>query len=278
MKTPIESSRSETVWHLRLAYHGGAYCGWQIQPGQPTVQEELQRRLRKLFRDDTINVHATSRTDTGVHALDQNTSFKAVSFCRPPHTPVRLQRLLNRWLPADIRVTEAGLEAPDFHARYSAVAKAYTYVFELGEIHSPFSASYSWQIDTELDVEKMRRVARMLAGKHDFSGFSANPRRPMESKVREIYRCEIIEANNRLYLNVIGNGFLYKMVRSLAGFLAEAGRGQKCRPEDCQKILAAGSRPPTVKTAPPQGLFLARVFYDQQQWLDYRPVLPPFSV
>ncbi len=266
------------VWHLRVAYHGGNYCGWQVQVRDRTVQEELQKRLRKLFREDDLKIYATSRTDTGVHALDQNVSFTPSPAATLKKTPERLRFLLNRWLPSDIRVMSVDLKPSGFHARYSAAAKAYTYVLECGDCHSPFSAPFAWQIGTGLNPDRLREAAAALVGRHDFAGFSANPRRPLDSTVREIYRFEVIIRGARIYLSVAGSGFLYKMMRSLAGYLVEAARDEDWRPDEVGRILESGRRTARVKTAPPQGLFLARVFFDPGEWRNYQPLLPPFSV
>lgn len=274
-KAPPELSSA--VWHLRIAYHGGSYYGWQIQPGHRTVQEELLFRLRKLFRNDKLKIAATSRTDTGVHALDQNVSFSLPSTHSPTTSPDRLRRLLNRWLPPDIRVVAAGFQSPGFHARYSALAKAYVYVLENGDNHSPFSAPFAWQQNADLDLASMRIAASGLLGKHDFAGFSANPRRRLDTTVREIYRFDVFSEGRRVYLHVVGDGFLYKMVRSIAGYLVEIGQDCRWKPEDCRRILSEGERTAKVKTAPPQGLFLARVFFNPREWRNYQPVLPPFS-
>ena len=272
------SESAPSVWHLRLSYHGGGYSGWQIQPRGRTVQAELRERLRKLFHDESLEIQATSRTDAGVHALDQNISFVEPVSERPKKTPDRLRFLLNRWLPPEIRVTQAGMQPANFHARYSALAKAYTYVIENADSPSPFSAAFAWQFSARPDLSRMRAAANLLVGEHDFAGFSANPRRELESTVRTIHRFEVLAEGARIYLNVIGNGFLYKMVRGMAGYLAEAGLDTEWSPAECRAILAAGKRTAKVKTAPPHGLFLARVFFAPGEWLEYRPLLPPFAL
>ena len=226
----------------------------------------LRRRWQAL--------HSTSRTDAGVHALDQNASFTVPLNARPV-APPRLRLLLNRWLPDDIRIVAAELAPAGFHARFSAVAKAYTYAIGLGERESPFWNRYCWWHSRPLDLARMRAAADILAGRHDFAAFAANPRRELETTVREIHRFEVLECRGKVYLNVVGDGFLYKMVRSLAGYLVEIGGEATWRPEQTQRLLAGGQRISKVKTAPAHGLFLARVFFSPEQWREYRPLLPP---
>lgn len=266
---------NSSVWHLRLAYQGGAYYGWQIQPDANTVQAELLLRLRRLFRQDDLKINASSRTDAGVHARDQNVSFLP-AWLPTGMTPKRLRTLLNRWLPSDIQVTASSMEPSGFHARHSARAKAYTYVLRDGEDKSPFAAPFSWQHSAVLDRGRMREAADVLTGRHDFAPFSANPRREVESTIREIYRFEIISNQSWIYLNIIADGFLYKMARSLAGYLVDVGRASGWSSTETVNILADGRRLSKIRTAPPQGLFLGRVFYEAGQWDQYQPVLPPF--
>jgi tRNA pseudouridine38-40 synthase len=265
------------AWHLTVAYDGSAYCGWQVQPDQRTIQGEFRQRLRLLFRDPTLTPGATSRTDTGVHALDQHLSFPERTPCAL--TPATVQRTLNRWLPPDIRVLRAERREPGFHARFAAVAKAYTYVICPKAIASPFVHRYAWVFPAPLDAEAMRAAAATFAGEHDFASFAVNPRCPErvgEATVRRLHRIELLEQDGLLYLNVIGDSFLYKMVRSLAGFLVHVGRGA-VPPAAAASVLAARDRRAAADSAPGQGLFLARVFFREGEWATYVPRLPPFA-
>ena len=262
------------IWHLAIAYDGTRYHGWQIQPEVPTVQGELQKRLRILFRDDALQTAGTSRTDAGVHALDQHVSFVPGQACTPCLADIR--HTLNRWLPPDIRVLSVDLRSPQFHARHSAVAKAYTYAVHVGDLCSPFDVRCVWHCRYPLELDALRAAAARLAGTHDFAAFGANSGRDDEQTVKTLHRVEIVERPPYLYLVVVGDSFLYKMVRSLAGYLVGvAGRKPDWKPAELDALLAGGPRPSEVATAPPQGLFLAKVFFQPDEWVGYAPVLPP---
>lgn len=262
------------TWHLRLAYDGSAFHGWQVQPGQRTVQGQLLQRLQRLFRAPDLQVSGTSRTDAGVHALDQHLSFTAP-------TPAdmdgeRLRRVLNRWLPEDIRVTAADLAPADFSARYANCGKAYTYSLFQGEKISPLFARFVWSLHQRLDVPAMQQTAALLVGEHDFASFGVNPKREIESTVCRLFRVEVVARGDLVCVSVVGNRFLYKMVRSLVGYLVHVGHGN-APPEAVLQVLAAGSRGAAAQSAPAAGLFLARVFFDRAEMEDYQPRLPPFG-
>ena len=262
------------TWHLTLAYDGANFHGWQIQPGLRTVQDELQKRLRLLLHLPELRVAATSRTDAGVHALDQHVSFAAPP--NPELSPETLRRTLNRWLPQDMQVLGAARAAAGFHARHSAQGKAYTYVVCTGERCHPLFTRFVWHSPRPLDYDAMRRAAAFVTGEHDFSSFAVNPRREIESHVRTLHRVEVFEAGDLVCFNVVGNRFLYKMVRSLVGYLLHVGHGA-VPAEKTPAVLAAQTRCAAADSAPAQGLFLARVFFEPDGWQRYVPVLPPFG-
>jgi len=263
------------VWHLTLAYDGTAYHGWQLQPDQPTLQAEVQERLRRVLRNPQLRIAATSRTDAGVHALDQHISFPDNSPDSP--APAALRSLLNRWLPADIRVLRAERREPGFNARFGASAKAYVYVICPRDRATPFLSRYAWVFHAPLELEAMRRAAAMLVGELDFASFGVNPRceeREGEPTVRRLFRVEVVEQDGLLYVVVLGESFLYKMVRSIVGHLVHVGRGS-APAEATREVLAARDRRAAADSAPAQGLFLAKVFFPPEDWRTYRPVLPP---
>jgi tRNA pseudouridine38-40 synthase len=262
------------VWHLTLAYDGSAYHGWQTQPGQTTVQGALETRLRLLFRTPDLRVAATSRTDSGVHALDQHVTFP-VTTAQPP-APAELARNLNRWLPDDIRVLAAELREPEFHARHSPVGKAYSYVLAREETLNPFAGRYAWLYPRPLNLAAMRAAAGYLVGEHDFASFAANPKRELDSTIRRLHRVEIRECGPYLLVNVVGERFLYKMVRGLVGFLAYVGRGA-CPATRTPEVIAARNRAAAADSAPPQGLFLAKVFFTAAELESYTAILPQFG-
>ena len=261
-------------WRLSLAYDGGAYHGWQVQPEGATVQPELESRLRLLFRNPDLRLAATSRTDAGVHALDQHVSFSCPS---PPGLDgAAIRRALNRWLPTDIRVMSAEPASPSFHARYDAWGKSYTYVIVTDEGCDPFRARFVWLHPRPLDLGAMRAAADVLVGEHDFASFGVNPKREVETTVRHLVDLQVHAQGTTVWLHVTGRSFLYKMVRSIVGFLAKTGRGE-WDADRTQAVLRARNRASLqADTAPPQGLFLARVFFSEGEWLRYRPGLPCF--
>jgi tRNA pseudouridine38-40 synthase len=253
------NQRPRRCWHLSLAYDGSGFRGWQIQPSVRTVQGELAHRLRRLFSDPDLRVAGTSRTDSGVHALDQQASFEADTPAEL--TAEKLHRILNRWLPRDIIVTRVREVPLGFNARFTSAGKAYTYVLNPGERLLPMFAPFAWHFPRRLDLEAMREAAAHLIGEMDFSSFAANPKREVDSHVRLVHRVEILPVDGLLCFNVVGQSFLYKMVRSMVGWLAHVGRG---------------AAPPEADSAPAEGLFLAKVFFEPDAWRDYTPILPPF--
>jgi len=263
-------------WHLVLAYQGSLWHGWQKQPGVRTVQGELESRLRSIFSDTEIRTCGTSRTDAGVHALEQHVSFSTAG--NHGLTPAELRQRLDRWLPPDIRVIAAEHADPSFHARHSASAKAYTYTVCVSAHSLPFITPFVWRCGRALHAERMREAARHLTGTMDFAAFAVNPRRSEESTVCTVHRLEIHAVGDLLFLNVIGNRFLYKMVRSIVGYLVlHAGADPAWRPDELKTLLSSGARNPQVQTAPAEGLFLAKVFFEEKAWHEYVPHLPPFA-
>jgi len=257
-----------------VVYDGTRYHGWQIQPEVPTVQGYLQKRLRILFHDEGLTTAGTSRTDAGVHALNQHVSF--VPGGERALDPADVHRILNRWLPGDIRVLSVDVRAPPFHARHSARAKAYTYAVHTGGLCSPFDGPYVWTCGGALSVGAMREAAARFVGTQDMAAFAANAGRADEPTVKTLYRVEVIERPPCLFVVVVGDSFLYKMVRSMVGYLVlVAGRRPGWRITELDAILAGRTRPSEIVTAPAQGLFLAKVFFAAGEWAGYVPALPP---
>lgn len=276
MQCSMPETETRPTWHLTVAYAGTRYAGWQIQPDAKTVQGEIQRRLRHLFRDDALTIAGTSRTDAGVHALDQHVSFRPSSAAEEAISPARLCELMNRWLPEDIRILKAAFAPDTFHARHSARAKAYTYTLRPGPCISPFESPFLWNAGYRLDLNRMQRGAAHFCGAHDFAAFSAKPSRQPESTVRTIHRFEVLPRNGHIYISIIGDSFLYKMVRTLVGYLVlTVGRDPSWTEADADALIFSGKRPPQLQTAPAEGLFLGRVFFRKGAHRGYAPVLPP---
>jgi tRNA pseudouridine38-40 synthase len=247
-----------TVCRLTLAYDGTDYAGWQVQPNGTAVQEVVERAIEKVL-GVKVRIHGSGRTDAGVHAAGQVAHFKIPD--RAARIPIkRLCRALNGALPPDVRALKAEQAPEDFHARYSAKLKTYRYRIFTGEVLSPFDRRWALHWPRPLDVAAMRRAARVLAGRHDFAAFSANPQREQESTVRTLKRLAVTRRGDWLTVTATADGFLYKMVRSLVGALLKVGAG-KLPAADIKGILASRKRTALVETAPPQGLCLVRVCY-----------------
>ena len=275
MSISPEQSPTLRTWKLRLSYDGTEFFGWQIQPSARTVQGELTKRLRLLFRDEDLKIAGCSRTDAGVHALDQFASFTAET--PADFTPEWLLQKLNKWLPDDILLHSIEPVEDEFHARYGNFGKAYTYCISPGVKPHPLIARYVWRTPHPLDVEAIRAAAVHFEGEHDFQSFTANSGQPVDSTVRLVHKVQVLEQDGLLFVNVVGESFLYKMVRTIAGFLVHVGTGY-ATPEDTVRILEARDRTKAADSAPAQGLFLAKVFWRPDEWKNYTPILPPWQL
>jgi len=245
-----------TRYKIKVSYDGTNYSGWQVQPRHRTVQGELERLMAEMTSVKHVRIESSGRTDTGVHARAQVAHFDL----KNPVDPKYFQRGLNAQLDRDIRVVTCEQVSSDFHARFSAVGKEYRYFIYNGLIVPPTKRLYRLQEGRPLNMDQMRRAADRLVGEHDFAPFSANRKVPIKSTVRTIHSFYVRKHGADITLEVQGNGFLYKMVRGLAGFLIQVGLG-RLEPEAVQDILDHGKRTATVPTARPHGLFLWKVFY-----------------
>ncbi len=239
---------------LILSDDGTDFHGWQRQPGLRTVQEVLESAIESLTQT-AASATASGRTDAGVHALGQ-----VVHFLTPSrHAPEIFVRALNALLPRDVRVLDAKEMPQAFHATLDARSKRYRYVIDNGPIASPFQLRYSWHVPRRLDVAAMNRAAEVLLGRHDFRSFETDwPNRT--SSVRTILDVGVTRNYPLVRLEVEADGFLYNMVRAIAGTLVLVGTGK--RPESwVGEVLRAQNRIDAGPTAPPQGLYLERVCY-----------------
>jgi len=243
-------------WKCTVSYDGTRYEGWQSQPGDNTIQDHIETRLRECFKKRII-IHGSGRTDSGVHARGQVFHFDADWV----HGPETLLKALRSGYPDSIRIYEAELVEDDFHARFSALGKRYVYQYHEGYA-DPFETRWHWSMGhRELDVGKMNQAANSLLGKHDFTSFTANPKEERDDNVvRDLRRLEVVREGPKIHLVAEADGFLYRMVRSLAGCLFDVGIG-KLTADDVVKIRDKRKRTNLVLTAPPQGLFLDRVWY-----------------
>lgn len=242
-------------YRATIAYDGTDFSGWQVQTGQRTVQLELEQKLTSLTGQD-IRVNASGRTDTGVHARGQVIHFDLA-------TRIPLARLKLAWnsrLPADVRVMSLQTTRPDFDARFSATGKEYRYFIWNEAILRPDVRRYHHHVRPKLDVKAMKQASRHLEGRHDFAAFCANPGYEREGTVRRLYSLKVSRCGSAVMIVAQGEGFLYKMVRSLAGFLIRVGTGELV-PADATHILQSKERTARVPTAPGCGLFLWKVSY-----------------
>lgn len=278
-QTDPSSTGASGNWKLTLAYDGSDYRGWQIQPGQPTIQGELQAALGRVTGEAPMP-QGSGRTDAGVHALRQVASF-ALQAAIPPDS---LRRALNRTLPAAIRILSAELASKQFHARHSAVAKTYEYrAFQEkttgGEmLCPPFLARYVYAYPWPLDLDRLNEAARHFVGRHDFLSFAATDPdaaarangpegpdgAPETTAIRTIFASgweeRRIEQGSLLVYRVRGTGFLHHMVRNLVGTMLDVGRGYR-EADAIPGMIAARARAAAGPTAPARGLFLHSVEY-----------------
>ncbi|MDK2882562.1 MAG: tRNA pseudouridine38-40 synthase [Bacillota bacterium] len=241
---------------LTLAYDGTDFAGFQVQPKARTVQGELSAALGRILGEE-VKVIGAGRTDAGVHARAQ-----VVNFHTAARIPLeRLPAALNSCLPRDVTVWQAEEVPAEFHARYSAKTKVYRYLMEVAPYPSPFLRRFSWHLPFPLDVAAMRAAAEELTGEHDFTSFCAAGG-AAKSHVRTLRRLAVAEEGGLIAVEAAADGFLYKMVRNLVGTLVEVGRGV-LKPEDMGRILAARDRKAAGPTAPPQGLILWHIDYEE---------------
>lgn len=243
-------------YKLTIAYDGSRYNGWQRQGNTPkTIQSKLEDVLSQLA-GHAIEIHGAGRTDAGVHAVAQIAHFKAHLSC----TPTDIQAYLNRYLPSDIAVTACEAVPERFHARLNAVGKHYRYRIQNSTIPNVFERKYMVQDPSQLDLTAMRCAADWLCGTHDFRAFSSVNRRFKKSTVRTITRIEIQRLGDEVRMDFYGNGFLYHMVRILAGTLLAVGK-HTLSPTDIPVILNGLDRQFAGITMPPHGLTLMEIFY-----------------
>lgn len=243
-------------WRGTCAYLGTGFSGWQSQPDGKAVQDFLERAFSRIV-GGTVRVHGSSRTDAGVSARGQAFHVDIAW----SHGAVKLLRALRANLPAELWVYRI-LPAPEgFHARYSSTGKRYRYRLVLGEA-DPFESNRCWPVRRNLDLAAMRRAAEPLVGRHDFRAFAAESGAAPEDTVKTLHALRILRTGRRVDLVFEGSGFLYKMVRSLTGFLVRVGEG-RIEPEAAVRILESRVRTAEVETAPAEGLCLERVYFSK---------------
>ncbi len=244
---------------LTIAYDGTAYCGWQVQPNGITVQQVLNETLSEFFHQK-ISVVGASRTDSGVHALCNVCAFD-VDTKMPAE---KISYALNQFLPEDISVVDSCEVSEDFHPRFQKGKKTYEYKILNSKLPNPVVRLYSLFYHRPLDVKKMQEAAAYLVGEHDFTSFSS-VHAQTNTFVRTIYVCDVTkDESDMITIHIEGNGFLYNMVRIITGTLIEVGNG-RIPPEKMKEILEAKDRSKAGPTAPPEGLMLVEIQYNENK-------------
>lgn len=239
---------------LVIEYEGTNFSGWQRQIGQRTVEEEIEKTLRKISKEE-IKIIGSGRTDAKVHALGQVANFKT----RSTIPASRFKYILNNRLPEDIRIRESKEVNMDFHSRFSAKAKQYKYIIYNNKMPSALYRNFSYHIPRNLDIDKMTDAACEFIGTHDFASFKGR-RSVVKDTIRTIYKIDIKRKKDLIEINILGKSFLRYMIRIIVGTLIEVGYGNLNR-QDIREIIACKNRTKAKKTAEPQGLFLMKVYY-----------------
>lgn len=241
---------------LTIEYDGKEFNGWQKQPSKLNIQGTIEQAIKTITGED-VDLQASGRTDAGVHALGQVANFKTNS-----NIPIeKMSIAINCNLKKSIRIVKAEEVEERFHSRLSCKRKTYRYIINNREIPSAIYRNLETHIPYKLDIEKMKQAVKYFEGEHDFKAFKASGT-SSKSSIRTIYKAEVLKMpNNRIYIELTGNGFLYNMVRIIAGTLVDVGTG-KIKPEDIEKIIESKDRINAGKTLPPQGLYLVCVNYN----------------
>lgn len=258
----------ERNYLLTIEYDGTGFSGWQRQPDKPTVQGTVEKALSTVLGRE-IKINGTSRTDAGVHAYGQQASFKG-DFGIPTE---KLAMVVNNRLSGGlrgtttvgaVRITDVREMPPDFHARFDSKGKTYIYRIRNSYQMDIFQRNYCYQVAQPLDEKKMQKAASYIEGTHDFACFQASGGEERETTVRTIHQLKVQRMGNEIFIIVTGDGFLYNMVRIITGTLVEVGIGKRL-PESVIETIESKDRQKAGHTAPPQGLYLKKVYYDLKE-------------
>ena len=240
---------------LIVSYNGANYCGWQKQNNAISVEEVINKKLSELLKED-ISIIGASRTDSGVHAKGNVAVFDTDTTIPPD----KIAYALNAKLPDDIRIRLSKEVREDFHPRYDKNDKKYIYRILNTPVNIPIYDLYTMHMSRELDVDLMNKAAKYIVGEHDFKAF-CSVGTGVKTTVREVYSLEIIkDRNDIISVEIVGNGFLYNMVRIIVGTLILVGTG-KIKPEDVADIIASKDRSKAGPTACAKGLTLEEIRY-----------------
>ena len=239
---------------IKLSYLGTNYSGWQLQPNVPTIQGAMQNAVKKILCKE-LTVHGCSRTDAGVHAMEYVCSV----FDAPSFDAKKIPLALNTYLPCDISVSSAVSVPEDFHPRFSALKKEYIYKIYNSRIRDPFSVDRAYMYKRPLDEIKCREIASQFVGTFDFASFMAAGSTVTDT-VRTIYSFDAWREGNEVFFKVCGDGFLYNMVRIMVGTIINSCEGKIT--QSIGDIISAKDRTLAGQTMPACGLYLNKVFYD----------------
>ncbi len=239
---------------LTIEYDGKDFNGWQKQPNKLNIQGEIERAIEEIT-GESINLIASGRTDAGVHSLGQVANFKTSSNIPLEKIPIAINTKLKR----SIRIINAEEVNENFHSRYSCKKKTYKYIINNSENGTAVYRNLQYNFSQKLNEIRMNEAMQYFMGEHDFRGFKASGT-SLKSSVRKIYSGSVNREKDLIIIQITGNGFLYNMVRIIAGTLVEVGLG-KIKPEEIEKIIDTGDRQKAGKTLPPQGLYLVSVDY-----------------
>lgn len=242
---------------LTIEYEGKDYNGWQKQPNRFNIQGEIERAIQTVTGQE-VELIGSGRTDAGVHAFGQVANFKIES-----DFPIeKMATAINSQLKKSIRVLKAEEVSLEFHSRYHCHKKTYGYIIDNSEQGTAVYRNITYHVSQPLDVAKMQEAANYLVGEHDFSSFKSSGT-SSKSSVRTIYQAQVVKEQERVVIMLTGNGFLYNMVRIIAGTLVEIGLGH-IEPKEMKIILEAKNRQKAGKTLAAQGLFLMNVEYEKE--------------
>lgn len=240
---------------LTIEYDGKDFNGWQKQPDKLNIQGNIEKAIEMVTKEPNIELMGSGRTDAGVHAIGQVANFKTNS-----EIPIEKMAIaINTNLKKSIRVKKAEEVDIDFHSRLSCKQKTYKYIINNNPEASAIYRNLECHIPMKLSVEKMKKAIKYFEGEHDFKAFKASGTSSKNS-VRTIYKTNLFEKDDRIYIELTGSGFLYNMVRIIVGTLVDVGL-EKIEPENINNIIQSKDRKNAGKTMPPQGLYLLQVDY-----------------
>jgi tRNA pseudouridine38-40 synthase len=245
---------------LEIEYDGTNYCGWQVQKNGVAIQQKIEEAIECLT-GEKLRINGAGRTDSGVHALGQTATFNTDSTIPSSN----LSKALNQILPKDISIISSRKVPVDFHARFSATGKIYRYIILNRQQRSPFYERKAYKYGKKLDIAAMKEAAVHFTGSHDFKAFMASGS-SVEDTVRRIERLDVSKDGDLITIEIEGNGFLYNMVRIIAGTLVECGEGRK-RTTEIPGIISDCNRQAAGRTLPGHGLYLVKVKYPENNFL-----------